>query len=76
MRGDNRAVGVGDKYEFSPAVMPNDGLDFADHDVLFERRVGYARAYGHDLQCYYANISITSFIFFSVQLAKEICIGI
>ena len=49
MRRDNRAVGVGDKCEFSPAVMPDDSLDFADHDVLFERRVGYARAYRHDL---------------------------
>jgi hypothetical protein len=76
VRGDNRAVGVGDKYEFSPAVMPDDGLDFADHDVLFEHRVGYARAYRHDLQCYYANVSVRSFIFSSVQPAKEICIGI
>lgn len=60
MRGDYRSVRVRDKDESAPTVALNDCLNFMDHDILLESRVGYTRTYGHNFECNYSDSCIIS----------------
>lgn len=77
MRGDYRAVRVRDEDESAPAVVLNDCMNFMDHDILFEDRVGYTGTYGHNLECDYPDSCIISTMLFRlIQVANEIGIRV
>jgi hypothetical protein len=60
IRGDYRAVRARDENEPAPAVGFDDSLDFTDHGILLEYRVGYTRAHRHNLKCDYSDLCIIS----------------